>query len=227
VAGAEIMSRRAKKSAGFTLMEVVVAITLMSLIMLTLVMGLRVTANAWHRGEQKMDEHARVMAGADVMSEQVSQAAIRIVAQIDSENKVTRIVAFYGSPSELRFCTSRSWKGERNRPQYMADYTVTRNGEGKRQLVLNQTGLTDDDSVLRALRTPRPDSGQAVGLPADEIELAYYQPATLAQPGQWVGDWQPRDGAELPRAVRVNWVRAGESQQMIFPVGVDHRELGR
>ncbi len=38
---------RTRKNAGFTLMEVVVATTLMALVMTTLFLGLRLGANAW------------------------------------------------------------------------------------------------------------------------------------------------------------------------------------
>ena len=215
------MKRRHNNSAGFTLIEIVVAITLMSLIMMTLVMGLRLTANAWRRGEQKLEERANVLAGADAMADQVSAAAIWVVTQVGADNKPTPVVAFAGSPSELRFCTAHSWRGDRSRPRFMADYRVVKDVEGKQQLVFGEVGLMDDASVLVALQS-QPTAGLRLGAPADQIQLAYYRPATPTLPGQWVGDWQPLDGAELPRAVRITWMRGKEVQQATFPVAINH-----
>jgi general secretion pathway protein J len=227
VDGAEIM-KRSHQSAGFTLVEVVVAITLMSLVMLTLVMGLRIAANAWHRGEQKLDDHARVLSGTDVVAQQISAAAVRIVTDTRGvDNIPVRVVAFFGSSSELRFATRRSWRGERSRPQYMADYRVTDGAPGKQRLVVNEWGVTDDSSVLLALQVRAPENGQAIGDPADRIELAYLQPATALQAAQWVSNWQPQTDAELPQAVRVRWTRGNEVQQTIFPVAINHVVRGR
>jgi general secretion pathway protein J len=222
VAAAEIMKRRRNNSAGFTLMEVLVAISLMSLIMLTLVMGLRLTANAWRRGEQKLEEHARVLAGTDVVAQQISAAAIRVVTEVGTDNKPVQFVAFYGSPSELRFCTHSSWRADDSRPLFMAHYRVTTDAQGKQQLVITETGLTDDASLVTALQAQTPKTREAVGLPADRIELAYFQPASVAQPAQWVNTWKPQDGAELPRAVQVRWTRGSDTQYATFPVAINH-----
>lgn len=217
------MKQGRKNSAGFTLIEVVVAITLMSLIMLTLVMGLRLTANAWHRGEQRLDQDARMLAGTDALAQQVSAAAIRVVTDYRGLDRApVQVVAFAGTPSELRFCTRFSWRGDRSRPQFMADYRVVLDARGQQQLVISEDGLTDDASVLAALQARPPEGGQPVGDPADKIELAYFQPATAGQPAQWVGDWQPVLDAELPGAVRVSWIRGREVQQATFPVAIHH-----
>jgi prepilin-type N-terminal cleavage/methylation domain-containing protein len=226
VAAAEIMNRRSNNSRGFTLVEVLVAITLMSLVMVTLVLGMRLTANAWHRGEQKLDEDAQVMAGTDVLTQQISAAAVRVVTEVGANNAPVQVVAFYGSPAELRFCTRNSWRGENSRPQYMADYRVAKDAQGKQQLVISEVGLTDDASVVAALQAPAPASGEAVGSVADRIELAYFQPASAVQPAQWVSTWTPQDGAELPRAVQVRWTRGSETQSATFAVAINHNIPG-
>lgn len=217
------MTQRRKNSNGFTLIEVVVAITLMSLLMLTLMMGLRLTANAWNRGEQKLEEHARVLAGTDVVSEQVSAAVPRVVREYRGVNRTPiDVIGFAGTPSQLRFCTRASWRGDRSRPQYMANYRVIVDANKKQQLVIGEIGLTDDNSVLAGLALPDPNNGEPVADPADQIEFAYFQPATYVQPAQWVGEWKPMvGGPELPAAVRVTWVRGRDVQQATFPIAIN------
>ena len=217
-----VMMQRRKNSAGFTLMEVVVAITLMSLLMLTLMLGLRLTANAWNRGEQKLEEHARLLSGTDVIAQQVSAAVVRVVTDHRGIERVpVQLVAFSGAPYQLRFCTPVSWRGDRSRPQYMANYRVIKDAAGKQQLVIGEIGLTDDDSVLAGLALPAPKTGEPVGDPADQIEFAYFQPATTSQPAQWMSEWQTVNGGpELPPAVRVRWVRGQDVQESTFPIAI-------
>ena len=217
------MKTRQQNSAGFTLMEVLVAISLMSLVMITMVMGLRLAANAWHRGEQKLEEHARVISGEDVMGQQISGAAVRVITEQQGTDKApVQVVAFYGAPSEARFSTRMSWRGDHSRPQYMADYRVTQDAQGKQQLVISESPLTDDASVAAALAARPQDGGEAVGEPADRIELSYLQPAAIGKPAEWVANWKPQDGSELPRAVQVRWTRGREVEQATFPVAINH-----
>jgi hypothetical protein len=88
--------------------------------------------------------------------------------------------------------------------------------------VISEVGLSDDLSVVTALQAPAPGSGDAVGSAADRIELAYFEPATIVQPAQWVSTWSPQDGAELPRAVQVRWTRGNQTEYGTFPVAMNH-----
>src|SRR4051812_30386900 len=110
IAGDEAMSTRRAQS-GFTLMEVVVATTLMAMLMAVLFTGLRLGASAWHKGQQKLDEKARASAGMDVLERQVAAAVPRVLAEVRDQKQV-RFVAFRGDAKQVRFVSSASWQAD-------------------------------------------------------------------------------------------------------------------
>lgn len=224
VAGSQaLMKRTRKNSAGFTLMEVVVATSLMALVMTTLFLGMRITANAWRRGEQKLDEHARALSATDVMKRQIAAAVPWTgTIPVGADQKLVPIVAFNASAQEVRFVTRASGRGDRERPRYLADYRVVKR-DGRQQLMISETGLTDDASLVAWL-TASPDERAAledVGEPADSIDIAYYHPETSQQPQAWVAEWQPLVETELPRALRVRWIRGHEEQVATFLIAIN------
>jgi prepilin-type N-terminal cleavage/methylation domain-containing protein len=220
------MQPRRNKSAGFTLMEVVVATSLMAVIMSVLFMGLRLGANAWRRGEQKLADRARSVAGMAMLERQVSSAVPRVLTE--QRDRVTvKYVDFRGSVKEARFVTAASWQSDRSRPLYMATYRVVRLKEGGEQLMISETGLTDAASMSAALfrddrfrfGNEQPSRTQEIGEPAERIEISYLQPVIDQKPAQWVTDWTPELHIELPRGVRLQWLRDGhvETATLVIP----------
>jgi type II secretory pathway component PulJ len=214
-----------RRQSGFTLMEVVIAISMTSAIILILFMGLRLGANAWRRGEQRLAERARVVAGIELLERQLAAASPRVL-QIKRDEKPVSLVDFSGSPAEVRFVTGESWQSDRRRPLFLARYRVAEAPEGKRQLMISESALTDTDSMARELFRDyslrfggwvEPPS-EPVGDPADRIRLAYLLSATPQQPAQWISEWQPEQHDRLPRGVRVEWTRGAQTETVTLPV---------
>src|SRR5438552_7810222 len=96
-----LLKRTRRGSAGFTLMEVLVATSLMAMLMSILFLGLRLGASAMQRGQRKLDEQARAVAGMDVLERQVTSAVPRVVSE-KHDREVTRYVAFRGAAQQAR-----------------------------------------------------------------------------------------------------------------------------
>ena len=220
------MKRRSNRSSGFTLMEVVVATSLTAVVMSIMFVGLRLGANAWRRGEQKLDERAQGVAGMEMLERQMSAAQPRVLREMRDHAPV-QYVDFRGSATEVRFVTASSWQADHTRPLYMATYRVMDRKEGGQQLVISETSLTDVASISTALfrdsrvhlPNEQPQRTQEIGEPADRIELFYLQPAQLQAPAQWVSEWTPEKQKELPRGVRVQWTRQAhvETATLLVP----------
>ncbi len=217
------MARARNNSAGFTLIEVMVATSLMALLMTILFMGFRITANAWRRGETKINAHARALSGYDAIRGQLSAAVPVTVMTTGSDQKQLQLVGFSGSSTEVRFVTSQSWRGNRLRPRFMADYRVVQTDAGQ-QLVISETGLTDDNSILAALTLPLDPSLPAANVddPAQNIGFEYYAPQTMQAAATWVTQWVPQPGSELPAAVRIRWTRGKDVALATFLIPIHH-----
>jgi len=213
---------RANKS-GFTLMEVVVATSLMAVVMSTMFIGLRLAANAWRKGEAKLEEHARTLAGLELVEREVAAAAPRVL-QVQEKEKPVRLLMFRGSATEARFLARRSSQGDAAHALFMVTLAVMKDSSDEKlqRLVVSDKALYDSADMLAAFDNnafaPLSRIGQTqaqqeiVGDAADRIELAYLQPAKPNQPQAWVDAWDPREREELPRAVRVTFTHGGQSE---------------
>jgi prepilin-type N-terminal cleavage/methylation domain-containing protein len=213
---------RTRSNSGFTLMEVVVATTLMALVMSTLFMGLRLAANAWRKGEAKLEEHARTLAGLELVEREVAAAVPRTIS-IRQKDQTVRLLMFRGSATEARFLARRSWQGDVAHPLFMVQLSVAKDNRDERlqRLTVSEQAPMDSAEMAAAAENnafaPLTRNSQTkareeiVGDAADKIELAYLRPATANRAQAWVDAWDPRENDELPRAVRITFIRAGRS----------------
>ncbi|MEE9614872.1 MAG: type II secretion system protein [Thermodesulfobacteriota bacterium] len=88
---------------GFTLLELIVAMLILSLVALLAVQGLRLGHRAWEKGEAKASHHHRVRIALDTVFRQISSAYPLSVK--DSEGKDSLLFKVEGE--ELRFVTTR------------------------------------------------------------------------------------------------------------------------
>ena len=237
-AASKHISRRRTRNSGFTLIEVVIAITLMAVLMAVLFEGLRLGANAWRRGQQKLEENAAIVAGQDLLARQVAGARPRTLTEKEDEKQV-QFVSFRGSQSEARFLTAESWQSDRTRPLFVARYRVAALRQGGNQLFISERGVTDVASMQLALSAnpafnpieATTSFEQPIGSPAQAIALAYLQPATVQAPQQWVSDWIAEKHDDMPRAIRVTWTygsgrtATSESATLLVPITRDPRSV--
>ena len=186
--------RRCRSSAGFTLLELLIAITLLSLLLAALFGGLRLGARAWERSEERLDESARLQVVQNFLRERLAQAY-----PLTAENQVGRLrLAFEGTADALRFVTVM--------PAYL--------GTGFAELVL----AVEDRSETRDLvvqwrrfeQLPRLDDqeSQVKVLLADVegLEIAYYGALARGEPILWHEQWL--EVMALPQLVRLRVVFA-------------------
>lgn len=95
------MSASRRQSPGFTLLEVLVAITLLSLIAALLSGGLRFGTRVWHRGEDQLQTLAAIQSVHGLMRRQLVQL-MPVIASDDPEG----LVMFEGMPTYVRFVGS-------------------------------------------------------------------------------------------------------------------------
>ena len=86
---------------GFTLLELLVAMTLLGLIMVLLFGGLRLGTRAWESGDERSEELARLEVVQGFIRRQLSQAFPLVV----SLDRAERRISFAGRPDRLEFTT--------------------------------------------------------------------------------------------------------------------------
>ena len=91
--------RGAAGAAGFTLLELLVAITLLGLLMAALFGGLRLGARAWDIGAERIAAATRLQTAQQFIRTRLSEALPAFVVLPDGEE----IVAFQGTSEEMSF----------------------------------------------------------------------------------------------------------------------------
>jgi len=176
-----------RAATGMTLLEVLVALTILAVIVSVLVAGLRVGVRAWEAGERRVTAQQEVRAVIELLTEALSAAAPYRGRLGDGLDRVT---LFQGERDEIRFVTTA--------PPLVLDVpaapfhavTLRRTDEDHLRLVERMVPADEpfgDDGARAVL---------ARSVTAFKVEYRDGQ-------GLWTERWDPRDSGGLPNAVRV------------------------
>src|SRR5262245_26334238 len=137
------MKRRTlRRNAGVTLMEVLIAVTLLSLLSMGMLFAIRIGLNTFGKTNEKLMYNRRV-AGAQRILEQELQSLIPVVTTCGGGASGPKFGFFQGDDSSMRLVSSFSLQGAwRGQPQIL-ELTVIpgENGNGVR-LIVNEIQYT-------------------------------------------------------------------------------------
>ncbi len=197
---------------GFTLLEMLLAITLLSLIVSAILGGLHLGRRAWEAGKTyetvgEIEESARAING---------QMARAIAVRIPTANN-EQIIAFHGLPDSCRFLAlsegDAQWGG----------------------LILTEIGLAQgaSDEVALWSRVFRPAEGfesareslRRVSLLRDAayFQLSYFGPLENGRPPVWTDQWIGRLTLPLLVSVRIAGKSSGRTVDVSFMVALRQR----
>lgn len=210
--------------AGFTLIELIVAIALSALVLLILLMGLRLGASALQEGDRQLAGLDRSLTIVQVIGQQVAAAVPRAL-MLKSEKGPVEQLSFRGDASEVRFLTRSSLVPDPGYGLWLARYQVVETNDGQQQLQGAEVPALDDDQWGAALVGPFTPLGpvEALGDPAERIVLSYLRPAEAGKPSDWVSEWgESKDKREdaLPLAIRIQVWRNGYAGALTFQIPV-------
>ena len=222
--------------AGVTLIELVVAVTLLSLLSLGMVMALRVGLSAYGKTESKLMDNRRV-AGAQRIAQQELEGMmpVFVLCGAGQGSPGTRAVLFQGSPDGMwmvsTFSLQQGWRGQ---PQILQLFVIPGEESGVR-LVVNEIPYTGERGAGQycggTFTPPGTISPLAQFLPvgaspktfvlSDKLafcRFAYYTPsATLNEPPTWQPTWAAKG---WPLAVRIEMAPASPDPSRLQPITV-------
>jgi general secretion pathway protein J len=221
-----------KRQAGVTLLEVLVAVTLLSLLAVGMMFALRIGLFAFARTNSRLMEDRRV-AGSQRAIQQELQGLIPVTAPCAGQQKT---VMFQGGPESLTmisgFSLQQAWRG---RPQILQMFLAP-DDEGGMRLLVNETPYTGPAAMdgICIGATPDPTSfGTAVAqfqrpaqmdrsfVLADRLSRCrffYLTPsAKVGEPGEWVQSWTK---GSWPAGIRIEIVPSSPNPARLQPISV-------
>lgn len=220
---------------GYTLLELLIGMTLMALLMAALVVGLRVGIRAWQHGEVKLREAQRGEERATFLTQQVS-SLVPYVVESDLPELAGQWPILEATASVLRFISTEDSHFWNRSGLVLVEYAIVRSSTGTVALALHETPVEDDTALLRALiqRLARdPDTGKEtiVYTPSsiretdprlmtglDTARFEYLDPHPGEGAPVWVSKWELKPDAPFPAAVRLRWEQAGHRSESIIPI---------
>ncbi|MBI4892381.1 MAG: prepilin-type N-terminal cleavage/methylation domain-containing protein [Acidobacteria bacterium] len=227
------MKRRSQS--GMTLIEVLIAITLVSLLSVAMLFAIRSGISAMDASQRRMASNRRAVSAQRILSQQVAgflPVKAKCGASVVSEGGGL-FPFFQGTPSVMRFVTTYSLDGAgRGFPQVVELFILPgENGAGFR-LVVNEIPYTgpagagflclppqpDPVTGLSLVRFPDPQPSPRTFILADKLAFCrfLYLQAIEPEPDHWVPVWTKLDF--WPRAIRVEMAPLERDASRIPPM---------
>jgi general secretion pathway protein J len=193
---------RARGDQGFTLIEIVLALSTLAVVVLLATAALRIGLRAWEAGQRRADLQQESRALVELIGEALAGAA---PYQARRGLSTERVVLFEGEPEEVRFVTSAP------------PLTLEAPAAPFHAVVLGRRG----DDALRLVERLVPAEEPFASGPEHVLSRSVTR-FTLAyrdEAGAWQERWNGSDAGGLPTAVRFE-LRVGSALQAVPAVVV-------
>lgn len=190
-----------KRNAGFTLLELIISITLVAIIVLIVAGAASLGYRSFSTGERKLNAIERLRASLIIIDAQI-QSGVPLTL---GDGGVKQYY-FVGEQDSLKFSTNHSiWGGQRG--YVIVNYRVETDNQGKRTLFAseNKVGMENqkETKLLEGF---------------NEITFDYFKQDDTEEEGEWVTQWVEEE--MMPTRIRLNLVRGSTSLAYIMPVRV-------
>ncbi|ASF45191.1 prepilin-type N-terminal cleavage/methylation domain-containing protein [Methylovulum psychrotolerans] len=184
--------KRLKTALGFTLIEVLIAMTLLSIMVVLLFASLKICAQSWEKGESKMADVNEVAVVYHFFQQHL---AVAKPLWDDFSIKDQRQLAFQGDELSL---------------QFVGEFPASAAKVGD-QLYRLQLKEVEDSKLINVSVTPFLPTADSGELPKEEIPLikhvrnvsfAYFGPDEMGGEGSWQSQWLQRDSQ--PQLVKIS-----------------------
>jgi general secretion pathway protein J len=193
--------KKLNRVAGFTLLELIISITLVAIIVLIISVAANLGYRSFNAGEKKMNSVERLRSSLTIIDAQIQSGV-----PLTLEEGGVKQYYFAGEQDSLKFSTNYSiWGGQRG--YVIVNYRVDTDDRGKRTLFASEYKVGMENQKETKLLEG-----------FDEITFDYYQQDATEEEGEWITQWV--DEEMMPTRIRVNLVRGSSSLSYIMPVRV-------
>jgi general secretion pathway protein J len=198
-------------SSGFTLIEVIVTLTILGFVILMVSGIFRLALASWEKGDTIKEDYQKVRVVSQLVSRQVKSL---VPYKIKTEKAEGNYLGFDGKAHSLRFVSALGIKGRRPEGFVYVVYQFKEEGEKKGRLVLYEQRAVNRDFFEDELKE---DSAVTLFEGVSRVRFEYLRGADeeKSRREEWVEEWNAKDEKELPRAIRITvtyWNERGKEE---------------
>lgn len=230
--------RRARS--GFTLLELLIAMTILSLLATTALFGWRIAASAWQKANSHLQESRAILETNQLLLEQMSSVVFYRALTASGASELF----FQGEPQTARFVSRYSLTDRASSGLYRIEYQIVEQTDGTKQLLLNEfpvrsrqelgalivdSETTSDGKVLIFAPFAHMARTRVLLEGLKECRFEYYEPPLPSKPGIWKERWIANT-PELPRSIAIRLVSQTDSADLkpvSIVAAIRHYSLGK
>jgi general secretion pathway protein J len=210
---------------GFTLLEIVIAVTLVALMAVALWSVFRISLTSWSRGSEFIDAHQRHRTVLDLVNRQIA-STYGPIAPIDLQTGGAVYPIFFGRSDSLQFVSLSSLRFMDNPGLTLVSYDVIHSEQGYT--------LVEREEQYRGLDPSRIsifDRNDEIVTPVFEnlisFSFEYFDGGSNQRPSGWVPEWSGRETGRLPEAVSMTMIARDATggqlnRHMVIPIMARH-----
>lgn len=194
---------------GFTLFELLLSVTILSIVAALILGAFRVGYRAWEKGEASIEDLQRLRIVLDRVKRQLSAAVPDTINGEDAPG-----IGFSGAEDSIRFISGYSLVPGIQKGRVIVNYRVSETPDAGKRLLFHEESLVFVDTEQHT----DPDADQYYELLAGTagIVFEYLKPGEAQTIATWSSTWDSETEGAIPAAVRIS-VR---TQPDAPPVGV-------
>lgn len=198
-------------SSGFTLIEVIITLTILGFIILIVSETFRLGLSTWERGDSIKEDYQKIRMISQLVSRQIKSA---VPYKFKTEKAEGDYLAFQGKHNSLRFVSALAMKAKRPEGFVYVVYQFKDEGEKKGRLVLYEQRALNRNFFEDDLKE---DSALTLFEGVSQVRFEYYREANEEknQKEEWVEEWNAKEEKELPKALRMTvtyWKESGKEE---------------
>jgi general secretion pathway protein J len=206
--------------AGFTLLEMLVAVTLVAMMAVGLWAAFRTSIRSWSRGTEFMDANQRHRSILDLVRKQMA-STYGLYTPIDPLKGGAPHLIFSGNESSIQFVSLNSLQFQESPGLTLVYYETVRDSEGGYALVEKEaryTGQLPSQEAAENLSRATP-----IFEKLSSCIFEYFDPGNENNPAQWVKEWDGEKTGQLPVAISVTMISRDSrgnslNRHMVVPI---------
>jgi len=220
--------RHVTGQSGFTLLELIISVTLLSLMAVSLWAAFRVTIRSWSRGTEFIDINQRNRTILDLVKKQTA-SIYGLVAPVEVQSGRGIYPIFNGAETSVQFISLTSLRFQDNPGLTMVSYDLVRDHAGNYSLVEREAQYLGLDPGRDVELTGRDDPVVPIFEDLESFSFEYFDPGTADRPERWENVWDGKEMGELPAAISMTMVardsRGGLlDRRLVVPIHVQVNE---